>query len=76
MTRTCDKYVSELVKEEWAKWEAHHVPKQQPSSPPARKTQGTCEGWWWVLVDDFRTLPLGQIVPGIPHIGELSLHGV
>ena len=25
------------------------------------------------LVDDFRTLPLGQIVAGIPHIGELSL---
>jgi hypothetical protein len=34
-------------------------------------------GWtgvlWWALVDDFRTLPLGQIVAGIPHIGELSL---
>jgi hypothetical protein len=28
---------------------------------------------WWALVDDFRTLPLGQIVAGIPHIGELSL---
>jgi hypothetical protein len=27
----------------------------------------------WALVDDFRTLPLGQIVAGIPHIGELSL---
>ena len=25
------------------------------------------------LVDDLRTLPLGQIVGGIPHIGELSL---
>ncbi len=28
---------------------------------------------WWALVDDLRTLPLGQIVAGIPHIGELSL---
>jgi hypothetical protein len=28
---------------------------------------------WPQLVDDFRTLPLGQIVAGIPHIGELSL---
>ena len=25
------------------------------------------------LVDDLRTLPPGQIVAGIPHIGELSL---
>jgi len=30
-------------------------------------------GKWWALVDDFRTLPLGQIVAGIPHIGELLL---
>jgi len=28
---------------------------------------------WWALVDDLRTLPPGQIVAGIPHIGELSL---
>jgi hypothetical protein len=28
---------------------------------------------WWALVDDLRTLPLGQIVAGIPHIGEFSL---
>ncbi len=27
---------------------------------------------WWALVDDLRTLPPGQIVAGIPHIGELS----
>ena len=28
---------------------------------------------WWALVDDLRTLPLGQIVAGIPHIGAPSL---
>lgn len=28
---------------------------------------------WWALVDDLRTIPLGQIATGIPHIGELSL---
>jgi hypothetical protein len=28
---------------------------------------------WWALVDDLRTLPPGQIIAGIPHIGELSL---
>ncbi len=28
---------------------------------------------WWALVDDLRTLPPGQIVAGIPHIGELLL---
>lgn len=27
----------------------------------------------WALVDDLRTLPLGQIAAGIPHIGELPL---
>jgi len=28
---------------------------------------------WWALGDDLRTLPLGQIVAGLPHIEELSL---
>jgi hypothetical protein len=28
---------------------------------------------WWALGDDLRTLPLGQIVAGIPRMGELSL---
>lgn len=28
---------------------------------------------WWALVDDLRTLPPGQIVAGIPHIGAPSL---
>lgn len=29
--------------------------------------------FWWALVDDLRTLPPGQIVAGIPNIGDLSL---
>lgn len=29
---------------------------------------------WWALVDDLRTLPLGQIVAGIPPIGERMLY--
>jgi|GEM_PF-6981103 hypothetical protein len=28
---------------------------------------------WWALVDDLRTLPPGQILAGIPRIGEVSL---
>jgi hypothetical protein len=35
---------------------------------PAAASEG-----WWALVDDLRTLPLGQIVAGIPHTGQLSL---
>jgi hypothetical protein len=43
--------------------------KGWPAEPkPASAGEG-----WWALVDDFRTLPMGQIVAGIPHIGELSL---
>ena len=30
-------------------------------------------GEWWALGDDFRTLPLNQIVAGIPHFNELIL---
>jgi hypothetical protein len=28
---------------------------------------------WWNLGDDFRTLPISQIVAGIPHFRELAL---
>ena len=44
----------------------HHLLKQE-------QIRSLPEKYWWALVDDFRTLPLGQIVAGIPHIGELSL---
>jgi hypothetical protein len=50
-------------------------PKVLTLSPVQSVTHvsGLALGSWWALVDDLRTLPLGQIVAGIPHIGQLSL---
>ncbi len=28
---------------------------------------------WWALGDDFRTLPMNEIVANLPHFGQLSL---
>lgn len=39
----------------------------------ARPRAAAASEGWWALVDDLRTLPLGQIAAGIPHVGGLSL---
>lgn len=35
--------------------------------------QANADWIWWALVDDFRILPLGQIVAGVPRIGAPSM---
>jgi hypothetical protein len=46
---------------------------QQPYNNRREPSELTTAESWWALVDDLRTLPPGQIVAGIPHIGEASL---